>query len=99
MELIVLAFVGGVFGCVLALPANGVTSATSGANFSELAFAFQITPSNLATGLVFAVVWAFRGGPRPAPPAPRLPTPPALRPPAPLPRPVPPVPPPTMAAS
>ena len=39
-----LALVAGVLGCVLALPVNGLTTATGGVNFSEVAFAFRITP-------------------------------------------------------
>src|SRR6266446_1889868 len=66
MESVVLAFIGGLLGCVLALPANGLTSATSGANFSELAFAFRITASALATGLIFAMVMGLVGGLLPA---------------------------------
>jgi putative ABC transport system permease protein len=76
---VVLAFLGGLLGCLLALPANGVTSATSGANFSELAFAFRITPTSLATGLVFALVMGFLGGLLPALRAARLPISSALR--------------------
>jgi putative ABC transport system permease protein len=79
MESVFLALIGGVLGCLLALPANGVTSATSGANFSELAFAFQITPSALATGLIFAVVMGLVGGLLPAFRAARLPIASALR--------------------
>jgi putative ABC transport system permease protein len=79
MESVVLAFIGGLLGCVLALPANGVTSATSGANFSELAFAFRITPSALATGLIFAMVMGLVGGLLPAFRAARLPIASALR--------------------
>ncbi|PYQ23173.1 MAG: multidrug ABC transporter permease [Acidobacteria bacterium] len=79
MESVVLAFIGGLLGCVLALPANGVTSATSGANFSELAFAFRITASALATGLIFAMVMGLVGGLLPAFRAARLPIASALR--------------------
>lgn len=79
LESVFLAFVGGVLGCVLALPANGVTSATNGANFSELAFAFRITPVALGYGLFFAVVMGFLGGLLPATRASRLPITTALR--------------------
>jgi putative ABC transport system permease protein len=71
-ESVFLAIVGGILGCFLALPANGVTSATGGANFSELAFAFRITPTALAIGMVFAVVMGIVGGLLPATRAARL---------------------------
>jgi len=78
-ESVFLAFVGGVLGCLLALPANGVTTATNGANFSELAFAFRITPFALVAGLAFAVVMGVVGGLLPAVRAARLPITQALR--------------------
>ena len=78
-EAVFLALVGGILGCLLALPANGVTAATNGANFSELAFAFRITPPALIAGLVFAVLMGFAGGLLPAVRASRLPITSALR--------------------
>jgi putative ABC transport system permease protein len=78
-ESVFLALIGGLLGCLLALPANGVTSATGGANFSELAFAFRITASALATGLLFAVAMGVIGGLLPALRAARLPITAALR--------------------
>jgi putative ABC transport system permease protein len=78
-ESVLLALVGGLLGCLLTLPANGVTSATGGANFSELAFAFKVTPPALAMGLIFAVVMGFLGGLLPAFRAARLPITTALR--------------------
>jgi ABC-type lipoprotein release transport system permease subunit len=71
-ESVFLAIVGGVLGCILALPANGVTSATGGANFSELAFAFRITPAALGIGMTFAVIMGLVGGLLPATRAARL---------------------------
>ncbi len=45
MESVLLALVGGVLGCLVALPMNGFTAATGQTNgFSELAFAFKVTP-------------------------------------------------------
>jgi putative ABC transport system permease protein len=79
MEAVFLALVGGVLGCLLALPANGITTATNGANFSELAFAFKITPLSLISGLVFAILMGFAGGLLPAVRASRLPITTALR--------------------
>jgi putative ABC transport system permease protein len=78
-ESVFLALVGGVLGCLLALPANGITTATNGANFSELAFAFKITAPALAAGLGFALVMGLAGGLLPAFRAARLPITSALR--------------------
>jgi putative ABC transport system permease protein len=78
-ESLFLAFIGGLLGCVLALPANGVTSATNGANFSELAFAFRITPFALGVGITFALVMGLLGGLLPAFRAARMPITTALR--------------------
>jgi ABC-type lipoprotein release transport system permease subunit len=62
-ESAVIALVGGIVGCLLALPMNGiVTSTTNWANFSELAFSFRITPGLLLAGLGFAVVMGTLGG-------------------------------------
>jgi ABC-type antimicrobial peptide transport system permease subunit len=66
-ESAVIAAIGGVVGCLIALPMNGiVTSTTNWANFSELAFSFRITPGLLLAGLVFAVVMGTLGGYFPA---------------------------------
>src|SRR6185295_465185 len=78
-ESVFLAIVGGVLGCILALPANGITSATNGANFSELAFAFRVTPFALAIGMAFAVIMGIVGRLLPATRAARLPITNALR--------------------
>ena len=79
-ESAVIAFVGGVLGCLLALPINGVvTSTTNWASFSEIAFAFRVTPQLLAAGIIFAVVMGVVGGFFPARRASRLPVVQALR--------------------
>ena len=78
-ESVFLAVVGGVLGCILALPANGITTATNGANFSELAFAFRVTPFALAIGMAFAVIMGIIGGLLPATRAARMPITNALR--------------------
>ena len=50
-ESALIALVGGVIGCLLALPINGVvTSTTNWASFSEIAFAFRVTPRAAAGG-------------------------------------------------
>ena len=80
IESALIAFIGGVIGCLLALPLNGlVTSTTNWASFSEIAFAFRITPALLLAGLVFAVVMGMLGGFFPARRASKVPVVQALR--------------------
>ena len=79
-ESAVIAAAGGVIGCLLALPINGlVTSTTNWNSFSEVAFAFRVTPMLLLWGLIFAVVMGVVGGFFPAWRAARLPVVQALR--------------------
>jgi putative ABC transport system permease protein len=79
-ESAIIAFIGGVIGCLIALPINGVvTSTTNWASFSEIAFAFRVTPQLLLAGLVFAVVMGVVGGFFPARRASKLPVIQALR--------------------
>jgi len=79
-ESIALAIVGGVIGCVLALPVHGVSTGTTNfASFSEVAFKFRITPALLAGGLIFAGVMGALGGFLPAIRAARIPVARALR--------------------
>jgi putative ABC transport system permease protein len=79
-ESAIIALLGGVIGCLLALPINGVvTSTTNWASFSEIAFAFRVTPTLLLAGLTFAVVMGVVGGFFPARRASRLPVIQALR--------------------
>lgn len=80
IESALVALVGGVIGCLLALPLNGlVTSTTNWASFSEIAFAFRITPSLLLAGLIFAMVMGVLGGFFPARSASKVPVVSALR--------------------
>lgn len=79
-ESTLIALVGGVIGCLMALPMNGmVTSTTNWASFSEIAFAFRITPGLLLVGLLFAAVMGFLGGLVPAWRASRIPVVQAIR--------------------
>jgi len=79
-ESAVIAFVGGIIGCLLALPINGVvTSTTNWSSFSEIAFAFLVTPTLLLAGLIFAVSMGVIGGFFPARRASKMPVIQALR--------------------
>ena len=79
MESVLLALLGGLLGCLVALPMNGFTAATGTNAFSEMAFAFRVTPPLLITGLVFAVLMGIAGGLLPALRASRMPITRALR--------------------
>jgi ABC-type lipoprotein release transport system permease subunit len=79
-EATVIALAGGVLGCLFALPINGiVTSTTNWASFSEIVFAFRVTPNLLVAGMVFAATMGILGGFFPARRAARLPVVQALR--------------------
>lgn len=80
IESAVISVLGGVVGCLIALPVNGiVTSTTNWASFSEVAFSFRVTPGLLLDGLIFAVVMGVLGGFFPARKAAKLPVVEALR--------------------
>jgi putative ABC transport system permease protein len=79
LESTVLALAGGLLGCVLALPAQGLSAGAQGPGFSEIAFAFRITPGILLVAVVTAVAMGVVGGFIPALRAARLPIVAALR--------------------
>ena len=80
IESVFLALVGGAVGCLLALPMNGFSTGTGQTqSFSEIAFAFRITPGIMLTGMVFAAVMGIVGGLLPAFRGARLPITTALR--------------------
>lgn len=67
VEAAAIGLVGGVLGAVLVLPFNGLqTSTTNWNTFTEIAFAFRVTPTILATSVVVAVVLGLLGGAVPA---------------------------------
>jgi ABC-type lipoprotein release transport system permease subunit len=80
IESTLLALLGGVIGCLLALPVRGFTTGTmTFSTFSELAFRFAITPAMLIAGLVFAAMMGLVGGFFPARKAASMPIVEALR--------------------
>jgi putative ABC transport system permease protein len=80
-ESLALAAIGGSIGGTLAyLAFNGYqTSTMNFSTFSQVAFAFQVTPRLLVLGLTYALIMGLIGGLFPAVRAARLPIPSALR--------------------
>ncbi len=67
VESILLAALGGLVGCLLVLPLNGVTTGIGNfVTFSEIDFNFRITPQIMALGVAFAMVLGALGGLFPA---------------------------------
>jgi putative ABC transport system permease protein len=67
VEALCIAAVGGVLGCAVVLPLNGLTTGTiNWQTFSHLAFAFRVTPLLLVAGLMFALLMGLVGGVPPA---------------------------------
>ena len=66
LESVLLATLGGLLGCLLVAPLNGLTTAVGNANFADLAFDFQVTPQIMAAGVLFALVMGTLGGVFPA---------------------------------
>ncbi|MFT7676121.1 MAG: putative ABC transport system permease protein [Planctomycetota bacterium] len=79
-ESAVLGLVGGLVGCLMVLPINGIeTGTTNFKTFTEVAFAFQVTPYVMAVAVAFALVLGLIGGALPAWKASRLTPTEALR--------------------
>jgi putative ABC transport system permease protein len=79
-EALVLALVGGALGATIAyLLFNNFSVSTLGQNFTQVVFAFKVTPALVIRGLIIAVVIGMIGGFLPAIRAARLPVTTALR--------------------
>jgi putative ABC transport system permease protein len=80
VEALLISFVGGALGCLAVLRLNGFTTSTINfQTFSNIAFAFKITPGLMVMGVVFALAMGVIGGIFPAIRAARLPVATALR--------------------
>lgn len=80
VEALFISFIGGAIGCVAVLPLNGLTTSTMNMQtFSNIAFAFRITPLLLVGGIIFALAMGLLGGFLPAVRAARRPVALALR--------------------
>jgi putative ABC transport system permease protein len=66
VESVLLSALGGVLGCLLVMPLNGVTTAIGNSNFADLAFDFHVTPAIMLAGIAFAVALGSFGGLFPA---------------------------------
>ena len=80
VESALLGLAGGALGCLLASTLHGYSTGTSNLQtFSEVAFAFRITPTIVATSMGFALTMGVLGGLLPAVRAARLPIATAMR--------------------
>jgi putative ABC transport system permease protein len=67
LESVFLSLLGGVLGCLMALPMHGVSTGTANfSNFSEVLFHFRITPQILLQGLFLSAFLGLLGGFLPA---------------------------------
>lgn len=80
LEAALVGLLGGVFGCLLVLPLNGMQAGTTNfETFSEVVFAFRTTPTVLAVAVLFSMGLGLLGGAIPALKAARLPPTAAMR--------------------
>jgi putative ABC transport system permease protein len=66
LESVLISGIGGVLGCLLVMPLNGITTGVWTANFSETAFSFHVSTRIMLGGVGFAVVLGSIGGLLPA---------------------------------
>ncbi|MBK7645076.1 MAG: ABC transporter permease [Planctomycetes bacterium] len=66
-ESLVIGLIGGIVGCLMALPFNGLKAGTMNfQTFTEMAFAFRVTGTVLVTAVVFSLLLGLVGGAWPA---------------------------------
>ena len=67
IESLLVSLLGGVIGCMLALPINGMKGRIGNfVTFSETTFDFHITPAIIAIGIAFSAIMGILGGVLPA---------------------------------
>jgi putative ABC transport system permease protein len=67
LEALALGLIGGIVGCLLTLPFNGLKAGTMNfQTFTEMAFAFRVTPAVLKVAVLFSLVLGLVGGAWPA---------------------------------
>jgi putative ABC transport system permease protein len=67
VESLIVGLLGGVAGCILALPVHGLSAGTANfQTFSEVLFHFRLTPGVFLRGLIFAAAVGILGGYLPA---------------------------------
>lgn len=67
VEGILISLLGGAVGALMTLPINGIETGTANwQTFTDVSFAFRVTPSVLAAAIVFSIVLGLLGGAVPA---------------------------------
>lgn len=66
LESVLLSAIGGVLGCLMVLPLNGISTSIGNSNFADTAFDFHVSPAIMLTGMAFAVLLGAIGGLFPA---------------------------------
>jgi putative ABC transport system permease protein len=67
LESLLLSVLGGLLGCLLVLPLNGLESRMGNLiTFSHMTFEFQVSPAILAAGVAFSAIMGIIGGVMPA---------------------------------